>query len=110
MWDSLKRLRFEELRDPSRPLDAVEQIELAAMVRELEDAEAVRLKPAAARLRGDNDLLANRNLALAEKNRRRASLVKRLENVLAEALAEELAIETELAAVGVACLESNSDE
>ena len=107
MWDDQKRRRFEDLREPGRQLNAAEQADLAALVKELEDAEAAYLKPATERLRRENDLLAKRNLDLAELNKRKQALVERLENVLGEAQAEERAIETELAAVVAGGQESN---
>ena len=36
MWDNQKRARFEELREPCRQLNVVEQTELAALVKELD--------------------------------------------------------------------------
>jgi hypothetical protein len=110
MWNGKKRKRLEELREPGRQLDATEQDELAALVRELEDSEAAYLKPAAARLRRENEIVAKQNLELADLNRRRESLVRKIENTLAEALAEEHAIETQLAAVSVERPDSNLDE
>jgi hypothetical protein len=100
MWDNQKRTRFEELREPGRQLNAVEQTELAALVKELEDVEAAYLKPATERLRRENDCAQKRNLELAALLKRKEALVERLENVLAEAEAEERAIATELAAIG----------
>jgi hypothetical protein len=101
MWDDEKRKRFEELREPGRQMDAAEQVELAALVKELEDAEAAYLRPATERLRLENDRRAQRNLELAELIKRKEALVERLESVLAEAQAEERAIENELASVAV---------
>lgn len=107
VWDEQKRRRFEELREPGRQLNAAEQADLAALVKELEDAEEAYLKPATERLRRENDLLQQRNLDLAELIKRKEALVARLENVLGEAQAEERAIETELAAVAAGSNESN---
>lgn len=100
MWGDQKRRRFEELRAPGRHLNAAEQAELEALVKELEDAEAVYLQPATERRRQENDRLAKRNLHLAELVKRKEALVQRLENVLTEAQAEQRAIETELAFAG----------
>ena len=85
MWDNQKRTRFEELREPGRQLNAVEQTELAALVKELENVEAAYLKPATERLRRENDGIAKRNLELSEPAKRKEALVQRLENVLVEA-------------------------
>jgi len=100
MWDNQKRTRFEELREPGRQSNIEEQTELAALVKELEDEEAAYLKPATERLRRENDCAQKRNLELAELFKRKEALVERLENVLAEAQAEERDIATKLAAVG----------
>jgi hypothetical protein len=110
MWDNQKRTRFEELREPSRQLNAVEQTELAALVKELEEVEAGYLKPATERLRRENDSIAKRNLELAELIKRKGALVERLESILAEAQAEERAIEAELAAVGAGTQETKVDD
>jgi hypothetical protein len=84
MWDDQKRKRFNELREPGRQLNAAEQAEVAALVKEIEDAEAAYLKPATERLRQENARLAKRNLELAELVKRKETLVERLENILAE--------------------------
>ena len=110
MWDNQTRRRFEELREPGRQLTAGEQAELAVLVNELEDAEAAYLKPATERLRRENDCVAKRNLELAQLSKRKEALVERLEHVLAEAQAEELAIETELASVVAGSQESHVDD
>jgi len=110
MWDNQKRTRFEELRKPGRQLNAAEQTELAAMVKELEAEEAAYLKPATERLRRENDCNQKRQLELAELVKRKQALVERLENVLAEAQAEERALETELATVVAGTQESKADD
>jgi hypothetical protein len=99
MWDNQKRARFDELREAGRQMNAVEQTELAALERELENLEVAYLRPATERLRRENDSIEKRNLELAELTKRKEALVQRLESVLAEAQAEERAIETELASV-----------
>jgi len=107
MWDNHKRKHFEELCELGRELNAAEQAELTAMVKELEDAEGAYLKPATEQLRRDNDRLAKRNRELAKPVKRNEARVQRLETVLAEAQAEERAIETELASVVAGSQESN---
>jgi vacuolar-type H+-ATPase subunit I/STV1 len=110
MWDDQKRKRFNEHREPGRQLDAAEQAEVAALVKEVEDMEAVYLKPATERLRRENERRAKRNREMAELIQRKEALVGRLENILAEAQAEERAIETELAPVAASGQDSNSDD
>ena len=97
MWDDEKRKRFNALRKPGRRLDAADQAELAALVKELEEMEAAYLKPATQRLRHENDRLEKRNRELQDLIKRKEALVTRLEAILAEAKAEEHAIESELA-------------
>jgi len=110
MWDNQKRVRFDELREPGRRLDNAEQIELAALVKELEDDEAIYLRPATECLRRENDRTAKRNLELAALSQRKEALVARFESILTEAQAEERAIEAELASVGALSQESNLDD
>jgi uncharacterized protein (DUF3084 family) len=110
MWDDKKRKRFNELREPNRQLNAAEQAEVAALVKELDDMEAAYLKPETERLRQENARLAKRNLELAELVKRKEALVERLENILAEAQAEEHAIETELATVVASGQTSDADD
>ncbi len=110
MWDNQTRTRFEALREPGRQLTPVEQAELAVLVKELENAEAAYLKPATERLRRENDCVEKRHLELAQLRKRKEALVERLEHVLAEAQAEERAIETELASVLAGSQEAHADD
>jgi hypothetical protein len=99
MWDDLKRKRLNELRGAGRQLTEPEQAEVAALVKEIEDMEAVYLKPANERLRQETARLEERNRNLESLVKRRKALAQRLEHALKEALAEEQAIESELASV-----------
>ncbi len=77
MWDSVKRARFETLRqrDEEEVLTEAEQSELARMVAEIEEAEAAYLAPAAERLRAERAQIAAKNAALQELIRRKEALV-----------------------------------
>jgi D-serine dehydratase len=110
MWDDQKRQRFQELREPNRQLNAMEQAELAALVQELEDMEAAYLKPANERLRQETARLEERNRHLESLIKRRKVLAQRLQNTLQEALAEECAIESELASVIAERQDSDLDD
>src|ERR1044072_5275051 len=99
MWDEQKRKRFEDLRTPGRNLNAVEQMELASFVTELEEAEASYLTGANERLRRDNDRAEKRHQQLDRLVQRKEALAQRLAQVMADAQAERQAIESELATV-----------
>lgn len=99
MWNDQKRMRFEELREPGRQLDATEKAELAGLVKDLEDAEAVYLKPCNERMRQENEGSEMNNDQLDKLVQRKEALAQRLTKVLAESQAERRAIESELATV-----------
>lgn len=85
MWNDEKRERFNTLRSPLRALTGDEQAELASLEKELVETKDSCLKHATERLRQENDIL--------EKTlQRRRDLVDRLEQLLAEAQAENRAI------------------
>jgi hypothetical protein len=110
MWEERKRKRYSELREPGRHLNDSETSELAALMRELEEAEATVLKPATDRIREENDRRENRIREIDGLVKRKDALVHRLEIVLAEAQAEERAIERELAAALAGENSADSDE
>jgi hypothetical protein len=101
MWNEQKRARFEQLRQGSKEgrLTALEQAELAQLVKELETAEATYLTPATERLRQEREKIESRNRVLADLAQRKGALVTRLREVLNTSRAERQAIDGELAAV-----------
>jgi len=101
VWDEKKRCRFHELRQRQRDggLPAVEQAELAVLVRELEAAEASYLAPATESLRQERETLEAQNRTLELLGRRKELLALRLRDFLAEAQTERQAIDSEFAAV-----------
>jgi len=109
MWNDQKRQRFRELRLGGQ-LNEFEQVELAALVKELEDEEAAYLKPSAERLRRENELTERQNTELDKLIKRKEALVQRLKNVLAETRAEQRAIANELANVLAAAPNSDSGD
>ena len=98
MWDAGKRTRFGYLREKEEngSLDAAEQTELASMVQELESAESTQLGPAIERLEADCTLVETQNTALQDLIQRKRSLIRKLEQTVAEASVEEDAIQKEL--------------
>ena len=99
MWEAQKRHRFQELRGLPEPRSAGEQAELDALRHELEAAEAAYLAEATKRMRVEREQIESRNRRLQSLVTRRRALAERLGNTLAEALAEQQAIESELATV-----------
>lgn len=101
MWDAQQRAQFERLRqkEESGSLNPAEQKQLAAMIKEIEDAEAVSLEPALKRLENEGARVEQQNAALQELIQRKKVLVRRLEQVLGETLREENAIQEELARI-----------
>lgn len=108
MWDEQRSARFQDLRS-RETLSEAEQIELAALTRDLQAQEAAYLKPATERLGRERDALEVKNRSLAELVHRREALVRRLHEFLTEAETERRAIDRELAAV-LATTRSAADE
>ncbi|MCI0683381.1 MAG: hypothetical protein L0Y71_14855 [Gemmataceae bacterium] len=109
MWNDQKRQRFEEMRQPSRQLDAVEQAELASLLQELETAESAYLQPATERLRLRNELTETQNRELERLIQRKEALALRVNQVLTEARIERQAIDNDVATVLAAREGSNTD-
>jgi hypothetical protein len=99
MWDEQQRQRFEQLRQREGHLSEAEQAELAALIGELQAAEARYLNQATERMRQERDTMEAQNRSLADLVRRKQALAQRLGSVLVEARAEQRAIESELASV-----------
>ena len=101
MWDERKRQRFEALRqrEDAGVLADSERSELESLVQELQSAEAAYLVPATERLREERRELDGQNRTLEALARRREVLAQHLREVLAEAQAEQHAIQGELAAL-----------
>jgi hypothetical protein len=100
MWEEHKSLRVQQLRQRQGEgvLTEAEQAELALLVQELEAAEATYLTPATERLRQERETVEAQNRTLEVLAHRKELLVQRLRAFLAEAQAERLAIESEVAA------------
>jgi hypothetical protein len=98
MWDADKRSRFAYLREKEedQSLNAAEQAELTAMMEEIESAELAYLGPAMQRLEAECAQVETQNAALQDLIQRKQALIQRLEQILAEANAEEDAIQKEL--------------
>jgi hypothetical protein len=98
MRDAAKRARFEWLRqrEEEGTLTGAEQAEMVQMIEEIERAEAAYLRPATERLRADRVEVASQNEALQGVLQRKAALVRRLEQTLAEATAERDALAEEV--------------
>lgn len=111
MWEEQKSYRFQELRQRQQDgtLTGSEQAELALLVRELEATEAAYLAPATDRLRQQRQTLETQNRILEGLALRKGALVQRLRSFLAEAKAEQQAIECELAAALAGSLGSKAD-
>jgi chromosome segregation ATPase len=94
-----KKRRFQCLRqhELDRTLTKAEQSELLNLVAEIENAEAVSLAPATARLRDERKQLDAQNRALAVLVQRKAALVNRLRATINELETEQRAINEELA-------------
>ncbi len=101
MWDEQKQARFDALRaqQETGTLTRRDQKELAGLIAELDGTEAACLQPSAEREEADLMRLEAQNAALADLLERRALLAHKLQQVLAEAKAEEDAIEEELARI-----------
>jgi hypothetical protein len=99
MWEQQQRERFQQLRQRESVLTEAERAELAALVQELETAEAAYLAPATERLRHDRETIDAQNRSLEILTRRKEALAQRLRDFLTETQAEQRAIESELAAV-----------
>ena len=95
MWDNTKRIRFNELREPDRQLDPVEQGELAVLMKELEIMEAAYLAPATEKLRQERFVIEKRSDRLEEVIQRKKAFATRLDKFIAEAEREKLSIENE---------------
>jgi hypothetical protein len=101
VWEEAQRQRFQHLRqrDSLGLLTQAEQAELAALGQERERNEAAYLSPATQRLRAERQTLQTQNSRLEALVRRKEALAQRLRDFLADARAEQNAIEGELAAV-----------
>src|SRR5947207_2187923 len=101
MWDEQQQARFDALRarKEAGTLTRREQKELAGMIEEIDRAEAASLQPSVEREEAECLRLEAQNAALATLLERRQALTGKLEQVLAEAKAEEEAIEEELARI-----------
>lgn len=97
MWDVSKSRRFQSLRglELDGDLSGAEQIELAGLIRELEDLEASRLAPTLERLRQENDGLEREASRLAQQERELAELLRKKETYLARARALVAELESE---------------
>jgi hypothetical protein len=87
MWNARKRTRFGRLREKqeSGTIDATEQAELAAMVEEIENAEAAYLGPANEKLEAECARVEAQNATLQGIIQRKKELIRRLEQIFAEA-------------------------
>jgi D-aminopeptidase len=101
MWDAQKQARFDALRalEEAGTLTRREQKELAGMIEEIDRAEAASLQPSVEREEAECLRLEAQNADLAALLERRQALAGKLEQVLAEAKAEDDAIEEELARI-----------
>ena len=99
MWTQQERERFQQLRQREAVLTEAEREELALLIQELEDAEAVSLAPATERLRQERETIEAKNRKLEALARREEALARRLKDFLAETQAERSAIKGELEAV-----------
>src|SRR5712692_4239117 len=101
MWDEQKQARFDALRalEEAGTLTRREQRELAGMIEEIDRAEAASLQPSVEREEAECLRLEAQNAALAALLERRQALAGKLEQVLAEAKAEDDTIEEELARI-----------
>lgn len=101
MWDEQKRERFQTLRqrELEDTLTETEQEELSQMIQEIEDAEAVYLRPATERLRRERERIEQQNRELQVLVQREEAIVARLQSVLAETEAERRAIQKERARI-----------
>lgn len=99
MWNDQKRKRFNELREPDRQLGQAEREELEVLMKDLEDMESDYLAPATERLRQERIAINKRSARLENVIQRKKAFAARLDNIIAEAEHERLAIENELASV-----------
>jgi len=99
MWDEQKQARFDALRAREETLTRREQKERAALIEELDRAEAASLQPSVEREEAECLRLETQNADLAALLERRQALASKLEHVLTEAKAEDDTIEGELARI-----------
>lgn len=98
MWNEEQSRRFQELRagDRATTLTEAEQNELARMIRELEEEEAIYLRPATKRLEQKTRQTQIQNRILKTLVRRQQNLVNRMKRLLEESEKEQQAIDAEL--------------
>lgn len=98
MWSDEQKQHFNSLRTRERQhnLTDGEKIELAGLIRELEEEEARYLHPANLRL--DEKILRTeeQNRLLKALVRRQQSLIRRMERLLADSQTEQLSINNEV--------------
>ena len=99
MLAAQKYERLQELRELPQPRSIILEEELAALVRELQTAEAECLSEATQRLRRERENADARNRSLERLEARRIALLARLQDALSEARTERQAIDGELASV-----------
>ena len=86
MWDEQKSLRFQELRArDSAGLSGSESNELAALIRDLEAAEAKYLAPATQKIHREREKIESQASNLKDLVQRKEARVRRLRDFLVEA-------------------------
>ena len=91
-----KRSRLQELRDLPHPRNAASEAELATLIAELQAYESGNLSAATQRMKQEREAIEARMRSLESVAARRAGLLARLNDTLAEARAERQAIDGEL--------------
>src|SRR5579862_9592621 len=97
MLDEATQQRFDQIRDRLRqgPLSESEQAELDGIVRQIEEAEAVYLRPANERMRAETKQLEEQNRVLLDIVRRKKRLANNLERYLESVRAKQDALNVE---------------
>jgi hypothetical protein len=98
MWNDEQKQRFQALRTRERQqeLTAPEKAELARMIQELEEEEAVYLRPANQRLDAKIRRTQEQNRILKTLSRRQQTIIRRMERLLAVSQQEQQSIDREV--------------
>jgi branched-subunit amino acid aminotransferase/4-amino-4-deoxychorismate lyase len=98
MWDETKRWRFSALRERQRQgaLTAEEKVELDELYREIEEMEAVYLRPATERKQQETEKLRAINEMLRDVIQRKEEHLSRTKTTLTQLRAEREELDAEL--------------